>query len=95
MRKRKSDRKFRICRATYTNDMGLDCETHYYIQRQQKLLGIRLWWSPVRHYALGTEDLNRITITFDTYEEAYAFAAALESGIRPDSWRTEIVSYIN
>ena len=82
--------QFRICRSTYINEYGDQVNEYYYIQRIKSFLGIK-YWSTIKHEV----DIDWREITkFKTYDEAYIFHLKMSKGIKPDSWKDEVVSYV-
>jgi len=86
--------QFRICKSMYIDKYGNLYNEYYYIQRKKSFLGIG-YWSNVEHGVSGTKTVEwRETTRFNTYEEAYDYCMKISKGIKPDSWKDEVISYV-
>ena len=85
--------QFRICKSTYIDKYGNPFNEYYYIQRRKSFLGIK-YWSTIMHGVSSMSHEWKGITQFKTYEEAYACYIKLDKGIKPDSWKDEVVSYV-
>lgn len=73
------DKQFRVRKSTYYNERGIIENESYYVQQHKSILGIKYW-----------KDINTF---FNTYFEAYEFAAKLKTGLEINKRKEEIISY--
>jgi hypothetical protein len=85
--------QFRICKSTYIDKYGNPFNEYYYIQRKKSFLGIG-YWTDIKHGVGGISVEWKETTRFDTYEDAYAYYMKISKGVKPDSWKDEVVSYV-
>jgi hypothetical protein len=78
--------QFRICKSMYTDEYGNPRHKYYYIQRKKSFLGVK-YWSDIKN-TWGN------TTHFDTFESAHACCTKMDKGVKPHSWKDEVVSYI-
>jgi len=85
--------QFRICKSTYTDKYGNLYKEYYYIQRKKSFLGIG-YWINVKHGVRFPSAEWKETTRFDTYEDAYDYYMKIIKGVKPDSWKDEVISYV-
>jgi hypothetical protein len=85
--------QLRICKSTYIDKYGNPSNEYYYIQRKKSFLSFK-YWSDIEHGVSGTSTEWEGTTHFDTYEDAYACCMKIDKGIKLDSWKDEVISYV-